>query len=337
MIPSDTEGGLDIDDTDGDNGCRGVGWHSDDTLLSADALVPSHTTASPDDACYIDAFGCESDDLANNIRRLGTPTDDRLNQDTTETKPYKSVVASDDIPEGSLTQPPSPKRSGEEGLREVRGRAPNADKERTQTHQRSNPNFNVNADTRPRSNGDNETQGYQEGLEHGIPPGLSSLPPRGDGKANDTPDIDQHVLKRRRAHKSMARVDSCSRKVHRELSHPITASKPKTTSETSSSYDSVVRGDQEYSPPARNSDATEALSESCYTDDGSDHHARKRRKLRRSSTRGKPRQRRHAASPSSRPPPSNDKQDEGDPRALSAPINRENSSCLVICKAVSAS
>lgn len=79
-----------------------------------------------------------------------------------------------------------------------------------------------------------------------------------------------------------------------------------------------MRGDQEYSPPARNSDATEALSESCYTDDDSDHHARKRRKLRRSSTRGKPRQRLHAASPSSRRPPSNDKQDEGDPRAPSA-------------------
>ncbi|KAF9772837.1 hypothetical protein IL306_009436 [Fusarium sp. DS 682] len=153
------------------------------------------------------------------------------------------------------------------------------------------------------------------GLEHGILPGLSSLPPRGDGKANDTPDVDQHMLKRRKAHKSMARVDSCSREVHRELSHPITASKPKTTSETSSRYDSVVRGDQEYSPPAWNSDSTEALSESCYTDDGSDHHARKRRKLRRSSTRGKPRQRLHAASPSSRRPPSNDKQDEGDPWA----------------------
>jgi hypothetical protein len=45
---------------------------------------------------------------------------------------------------------------------------------------------------------------------------------------------------------------------------------------------------------------------------------RKRRKSRRSSTRGKPRQRLHAASPSSRRPPSNDKQDESDPRALSA-------------------
>lgn len=29
-------------------------------------------------------FGCESDDLANNMRRLGIPTDDRLNQDTTD-------------------------------------------------------------------------------------------------------------------------------------------------------------------------------------------------------------------------------------------------------------
>lgn len=56
LIPSDTEGGLDIDDTDGDNGCRGVGWHSDDTLLSADALVPSLATASPDDVCYIGRF-----------------------------------------------------------------------------------------------------------------------------------------------------------------------------------------------------------------------------------------------------------------------------------------
>ncbi|RYP03297.1 hypothetical protein DL764_005238 [Monosporascus ibericus] len=336
LIPSDTEGGLDIDDTDGDNGCRGVGWHSDDTLLSADALVPSLATASPDDVCYIDAFGCESDNLANNMRRLGTPTDDRLNQDTTETKPpcalpprrpvtrsispphslvneksetqnptatntdgdpkligNKSVVASDDIPEGSLTQPPSPKGSEEEDLREGRGRAPNADKERTQTHERSNPNF-ISTPT----------------------PG--PVPMATMTRKDTRRGWSMHMLKRRKAHKSMARVDSCSREVHREPSHLITASKPKTTSETSSSYDSVVRGDQEYSPPARNSDATEALSESCYTDDDSDHHARKRRKLRRSSTRGKPRQRLHAASPSSRRPPSNDKQDEGDPRAPSA-------------------
>ncbi|KAH6977010.1 cytochrome P450 [Ilyonectria sp. MPI-CAGE-AT-0026] len=229
----------------------------------------------------------------------------------------KSVVASDDIPEGPLTQPPSPKGSEEEDLREGRGRAPNADKERTQTHQRSNPNFNINADIQPHSNSDYNTQGYQEGLEYGILPGLPSFPLCGDSKAN-TPDVDQYILKRRKTHKSIARVDSCSREVHRELFYLITASKPKTTSETSSSYNSIVRGDQEYSPPARNSVATEALSESRYTDDDSDHHTCKRRKLRRSSTRGKPRQRLHAASPSSRRPPSNDKQDEGDPRVPSA-------------------
>lgn len=123
----------------------------------------------------------------------------------------ESVVASDDMPEGSLIQPPSPKRSEEEDLREGRDRARNADTEKTQTHQRSNRNFNINADTRPRCNGGNDTQGYQEGLEYGILPGLSSLPPRGDGKANDTPDVDQHMLERRKADKSMARVDSCSR------------------------------------------------------------------------------------------------------------------------------
>ncbi|KAH8714215.1 hypothetical protein BGZ61DRAFT_516503 [Ilyonectria robusta] len=225
LIPSDTEGRLDIDDTNGDNGCRDVGWHSDDTLLSADALVPSLATASPDDVCYI--------------------------------------VASDDIPEGSLTQPPSPKGSEEEDLREGRGRAPNADKERTQTNQRSNPNFNINADIQPHSNSDYNTQGYQEGLEYGILPGLPRLPLCGDSKANNSPDVDQYILKRRKTHKSIARVDNCSREVHRELFYLITASKPKTTSETSYSYNSIVRGDQEYSPPARNSHATEALSESC--------------------------------------------------------------------------
>lgn len=175
----------------------------------------------------------------------------------------KSVVASDDISEGSLTQPPSPKGSEEEDLREGRGRAPNADKERTQTNQRSNPNFNINADIQPHSNSDYNTQGYQEGLEYGILPGLPSLPLCGDSKANNSPDVDQYILKRRKTHKSIARVDNCSREVHRELFYLITASKPKTTSETSYSYNSIVRGDQEYSPPARNSDATEALSESC--------------------------------------------------------------------------
>lgn len=54
LILSDAESGLDIDDTDGDDGCRG--WYSDNTLLSADALVPSLATSSPDDTSHISRF-----------------------------------------------------------------------------------------------------------------------------------------------------------------------------------------------------------------------------------------------------------------------------------------
>lgn len=85
-----------------------------------------------------------------------------------------------------------------------------------------------------------------------------------------------------------------------------------------SSDGSVMRGDQEYSPPARNSDATEALSESCFTDDDSGHDARKWRKSRRSSTRRRHGHRPHAVSPSSRRPPLYNSHPKGDPRALSA-------------------